>query len=149
MLSALFHSAVSLAIWFTFAAVSGIGVSATALYLPLVFVPLVLLTMACSWFLSSVGVYLRDTGHTVAILTTVLLFLSPIFFPSAAVPAQFRFLIRLNPLTFLVEQARAVLTFHSRPDFSWLAVTTVQNLLCAALAFWWFQKARRGFGDVI
>jgi lipopolysaccharide transport system permease protein len=149
MLSALFHSAVSLAIWFTFAAVSGIGVSPTALYLPLVFVPLVLLTMACSWFLSSVGVYLRDTGHTVGILTTVLLFLSPIFFPSAAVPPQFRFLIRLNPLTFLVEQARAVLTFHSRPDFPWLAVVTVQNLLCAALAFWWFQKARRGFGDVI
>ena len=148
MLSALFHSAVSLAIWFTFAAVSGIGVSPTALYLPLVFVPLVLLTMACSWFLSSVGVYLRDTGHTVGILTTVLLFLSPIFYPSAAVPPQYPFLIRLNPLTFMVEQARAVLTFHSRPDFSWLAVVTVQNLLCAALAFWWFQKARRGFGDV-
>ena len=87
--------------------------------------------------------------YGLVILTTVLLFLSPIFFPSAAVPPQFRFLIRLNPLTFLVEQARAVLTFHSRPDFPWLAVVTVQNLLCAALAFWWFQKARRGFGDVI
>ncbi len=149
MLSALFHSVVSLSIWFAFAMVSGISLSPTAMYLPLVFMPLVLLTMACSWFLSSVGVYLRDTGHTVVILTTVLLFLSPIFFPSAAVPPEFRFLIRLNPLTFVVEQARAVLTFHSAPDFAWLAVVTVQNLVLAAMGLWWFQKTRRGFGDVI
>jgi lipopolysaccharide transport system permease protein len=149
MLSALFHSAVSLTIWFVFAMASGIGISPTAAYLPLVFVPLVLLTMGCTWFLASVGVYLRDTGHTVVILTTVLLFLSPIFFPSTAVPQQFRFLIRLNPLTFVVEQARAVLTFHSLPDFPWLAVVTLQNLLLAALGLWWFKKTRRGFGDVI
>jgi lipopolysaccharide transport system permease protein len=111
MLSALFHSAVSLTIWFVFAMASGIGISPTAAYLPLVFVPLVLLT--------------------------------------TAVPQQFRFLIRLNPLTFVVEQARAVLTFHSLPDFPWLAVVTLQNLLLAALGLWWFKKTRRGFGDVI
>ena len=149
MLSALFHSGVSLAIWFAFAIVSGIGLSPTAIFLPLIFVPLVFLTMGCSWFLSSVGVYLRDTSHTVVILTSVLLFLSPIFFPSTAVPAQFRFLIRLNPLTFVVEQARAVLTFRSLPDFYWLAVVTAQNLALAALGLWWFQKTRRGFADVI
>ena len=149
MLSALFHSSVSLCIWAVVAAVSGIGLSLTIVFLPLVFVPLVLLTMGCTWILSSVGVYLRDTGHTVVILTTVLLFLSPIFFPSTAVPPEFRFLIRLNPLTFVVEQARAVLTFRSLPDFPWLAVVTVQNLAVAAFGLWWFQKTRRGFGDVI
>ena len=149
MLSALFHSAVSLCIWVAFAAVSGIGLSPAILFLPFVFVPLVLLTMGFTWFLASVGVYLRDTGHTVVILTTILLFLSPIFFPSTAVPPEFRFLIRLNPLTFVVEQARAVLTFGSAPDFPWLAVVTVQNLLVAAAGLWWFQKTRRGFGDVI
>jgi homopolymeric O-antigen transport system permease protein len=129
--------------------VGGIGLSPTIFLLPLVFVPLVLLTMGCTWFLASVGVYLRDTGPTVAILTTILLFLSPIFFPSTAVPPEFRFLIRLNPLTFVVEQARAVLTFRSLPDFLWLSVVTLQNLLVAALGLWWFQKTRRGFGDVI
>lgn len=52
---ALFHSGVSLAIWVAFATVSGIGLSLTAIFLPLIFVPLVFLTMGCSWFLSSVA----------------------------------------------------------------------------------------------
>ena len=53
--------------------------------------PLVLLTLGLTWFLASLGVYLRDIGHTVGIFTTVMLFLSPIFFPMSAVPEDFSF----------------------------------------------------------
>jgi lipopolysaccharide transport system permease protein len=149
LVSALFHASVSLCIWLTVALVSGFPLSPTALLLPLVFVPLVLLTMGCAWFLASIGVYLRDVGHTVALFTTMLLFLSPILYPMSAVPQDYRFLIRLNPLTFVVEQARAVLTYQSLPDFTGLAIASAQNLLVAALGLWWFQKTRRGFADVV
>jgi lipopolysaccharide transport system permease protein len=147
--SALFHASVSLCIWLIVAVASGFPLSPTALLLPLVFVPLVLLTMGCTWFLASIGVYLRDVGHSVALFTTVLLFLSPILYPMNAVPPDFRALIRLNPLTFVVEQARAVLTSGAMPDFTGLAVSTVLSLLVAALGLWWFQKTRRGFADVL
>ena len=70
--AALFHAAVSVIIWILFAALTGFRLSPTALFLPLVFVPLVLMTMGLAWFLASVGVYLRDVGHTVGIFTTVL-----------------------------------------------------------------------------
>ena len=149
LVSALFHASVSLCIWLLVAVVSGFPLSPAALLFPLVLVPLVLLTMGCTWFLASIGVYLRDVGHTVTLLTTMLLFLSPILYPMSAVPADYRFLIRLNPLTFVVEQARAVLAYQSLPDFTGLAIATVQNLLVAVLGLWWFQKTRRGFADVV
>lgn len=147
--SALFHTAVSLCIWLLFAVASGFPLSPAALLLPLVLLPLVLLTMGCAWFLASLGVYLRDVGHTVALLTTMLLFLAPILYPMSAVPDKYRYLIRLNPLTFVVEQAREVLAYQSLPDFTGLAIVTAQNLVVATLGLWWFQKTRRGFADVV
>lgn len=89
LVSALFHASVSLAIWLLFAVASGLPLSPSALLLPLVLLPLILLAMGCSWFFASLGVYLRDVGHTVAILTTLLLFLSPILYPLAAVPQKY------------------------------------------------------------
>jgi lipopolysaccharide transport system permease protein len=147
--AALFHATVSVIMWILFAALTGFRLSPTALFLPLVFVPLVLTTMGLAWFLASVGVYLRDVGHTVGIFTTVLLFLSPIFYQTGAVPARFRFVIRLNPLTLIVEQARAVLTAGAMPDFQGLALAAVQGLAVATFGLWWFQKTRRGFADVL
>lgn len=149
LVSALFHAGVSLAIWVLVAVVAGLPPSPVALLLPLVLLPLVLLTMGCAWFLASLGVFLRDAGHTVALVTTMLLFLSPILYPLSVVPPEYRFLLRLNPLTFIVEQARAVLAHRVLPDFAGLAIVTVQNLAIAAVGLWWFQRTRRGFADVV
>ena len=149
LMSALFHATVSVAIWLLVAAVSGFPLSPVALLLPLVFVPLVLLVMGCAWFLASLGVFLRDVGHTVALVTTMLLFLSPILYPLSVVPPEYRVILRLNPLTFIVEQARAVLAHRMLPDFGGLAIVTAQNLVIAALGLWWFQRTRRGFADVV
>jgi lipopolysaccharide transport system permease protein len=149
MASALFHAAVSLIVWLVVALASGMPISPTALWLPLVLVPLVLLTMGLGWALASLGVYLRDVSQTVTLLTTVLLFLSPILYPITAVPAEYRPLIQLNPLTFIVEQARAVLAQQSLPDFRGLALATLQNFLVAVIGLWWFERSRKGFADVV
>jgi lipopolysaccharide transport system permease protein len=149
LLTATFHAAVSLCIWLLFAAFSDLGVSPQAALLPLVFLPLLLLTLGCSWFLASIGVYLRDVGQTVGIFTTVVLFLSPVFYPISAVPPSLQFVIRLNPLTFIIEQARAILTTSAPIDFSGLALATAVSLAVASCGLWWFQRTRKGFADVL
>jgi lipopolysaccharide transport system permease protein len=147
--AALFHGAVSLLIWFAAALATGYPLSPLAFLLPLVLVPLVLMTMGCSWFLASAGVYLRDINHVVGIVSTILLFLSPIFYRVEAVPEQYRLLIRLNPLTVIVEQTRAVLAWHSWPDWWYLLLAWGWSGLVAGLGLTWFQKTRRGFADVL
>jgi lipopolysaccharide transport system permease protein len=123
--------------------------SPTVLYLPLVAAPIVLLSLGAVWFISSIGLYLRDLGHVVGLLTTALLFLSPIFYPVAAVPAEFQDYYALNPFVHILEIARAVLFHASNPDWALLARSLLGSWLFAWLGFIWFMKAKKGFADVV
>jgi len=145
----LFHFAVSLLILLGAMALSGLQFHLTALFLPLVVFPLVFVTLGVTWFMAAMGVYLRDLGHVVGVVTTIMLFLSPVFFPLSAVPEQLRWLIFLNPLTFIIEQTRAVLMQGAAPQWSWLAVYSGFSLLSAWAGFWLFQRTRKGFSDVV
>jgi lipopolysaccharide transport system permease protein len=147
--SSLFHSIVSIAILLLALIVTGENVHFSSLLLPIVLLPLILLILGLAWFLASIGVYLRDVGPTVTILTTVLLFLSPIFYPLSSLPENYQIYLLLNPLTFIIEQARAVLIFGNFPDWSGLAIYFTISCGIAWGGYWWFQKTRRGFADVL
>jgi len=121
----------------------------TALLVPVVFVPLSLVVLGLSWFLSSLGVYLRDIGQVVGHLVMMTMFLSPLFYPVTAIPEKFRPLFYLNPLTMLMGQARKVLILGELPDWTSLGIYTLGALAFAWFGFWWFQRTRRGFADVI
>ena len=102
--AALFHFFVSLSVWLVFSFfVIGLPYGTVVLF-PLVVIPLVFLVMGLSWFLSSLGVFLRDVAQLVRIITTTLMFLTPIFYPVSAVPEKYRALIYCNPLALIVEQ---------------------------------------------
>lgn len=105
--------------------------------------------MGLSWALSSLGVYLRDVSQFIGVITTVLMFLSPIFFPATALPENYRHLLYLNPLTPIIEQTRDVLFWGKSPDFPMLGIYLLASALSAWLGFAWFQKTRKGFSDVI
>lgn len=149
LLSALFHGAISLGVWLlAYIFLFGIPYP-TVLYLPLIMLPFFLFVMGLSWALSSLGVYLRDVGQFIGTVTSVLMFLSPVFYPATALPEAYRHLMYLNPLTPVIEQARAVLYFGHTPDFAILAVYWAATFVIAWLGFAWFQKTRKGFADVL
>jgi len=145
----LFHALVSLIVWSAaFLLIRGY-LPWTVVWLPLVLLPLVVLTVGVAWFLAATGVYLRDVAHTTSILTAVLLFVSPVFFPVTAIPEEWRPLVAASPLTFPIEQARAVLVWGKLPDFAGLAFYALAAFAVAFAGLAWFQKTRRGFADVL
>lgn len=147
--SALFHGAISLLVWVA-AYLVFFGVPhASVMFLPLILLPLLLLIMGISWFLASLGVYLRDMSQITSIAITVLMFLSPIFFPASALPPKYQTLLYLNPLTIIIEQTRDILYWGKAPDFSALGIYLMASLAVAAAGFAWFQRTRKGFADVI
>src|SRR5690606_31067349 len=105
--------------------------------------------LGLSWGLASIGVYLRDASQFVGILTTMAMFLSPIFYPVNALPEQYRGLLQINPLTSIVEGAREVLFWGGTPDMVYLSAYCGGTFVFAWLGFAWFQKTRRGFADVL
>ena len=147
--AALFHSLVSLTVLLAAFAIFNGYLHWTAILTPLVLMPLVILSLGLAWMLASLGVYLRDVGQTIGIITTVLMFLSPVFYPITAVPEEFRSLIMANPLTFIIEQAREVLIFGHVPDWTGLCIYTLAATAVAWVGYAWFQKTRKGFADVL
>lgn len=147
--SAMFHALISLGVWL-FAYLIFFGMPhITVLLLPLIIFPLLLLIMGLSWGLASLGVYLRDVSQLTGIFSMMLMFLSPIFYPISALPEEYRHLLLLNPLTPAIEQVRSVLFWGKLPDVSMLLFYYLATGLIAWLGFFWFQKTRKGFSDVL
>jgi lipopolysaccharide transport system permease protein len=147
--AALFHSLISLGVLLAAFALFNGYLHWTALLTPLVLLPLIILTTGLAWMLASLGVFLRDVGQFIGIITTVLTFLSPVFYPVTAVPERFRPFIMSNPLTFIIEQAREVLIWGHLPNWLGLGAYTLAGAAIAWVGHAWFQKTRKGFADVL
>jgi len=147
--AALFHTLVSLLVLLVaFAMLNGF-VHWTAIFAPLVLLPLMIMSLGFGWILSSLGVFVRDMGQLIGVFTTALLFLSPVFFPVSALPEAFQPWLSLNPLTFIIEQTREVLIWGHLPDWKGLTLYFMGASIFAWLGFFWFQTTRKGFADVL
>lgn len=147
--TALFHAAISLVVWMvTYYYLYGV-IHWTWAYVPLVFFPIILFVMGISWFFSSLGVFLRDISQLITILTTMVMFLSPVFYPATALPEEYRFVFFLNPLTPMIEQLRNVLLWGLPLDFMVWAKSLCIGLVFSVIGYFWFQKTRKGFADVL
>lgn len=147
--SALFHAVVSVIVLAVAQLIILGSLPWTYLLLPVVVLPLVLVSAGMSWFLAATGVYLRDIGQTMGLAATLLLFLSPIFYPLSAIPESFQPIILANPLTFIIEQSRQVLLMGELPDLAGLAIYSAVAAIVAWGGFAWFLKTQKGFADVL
>lgn len=147
--AALFHSLISLGVLLAAILLINGSLVWTVIFFPLILMPLLIATLGVAWFLASIGVFMRDVGQTVGIITTVLMFLSPVFYPISALPEKFQLWLMLNPLTFVIEQSRAVMIFGKQPDWAGLGIYAGVGLVVAWAGYWWFQKTRKGFADVL
>jgi lipopolysaccharide transport system permease protein len=147
--TALFHSMVSVGVLLlVFFATNGY-LHWTLVFFPLILIPLVIFTVGLAWILASLGVYVRDVGQSIGLAMTVMLFLSPVFYPVSSLPESMRPWMLANPLTFIIEQARAVLIWGQQPSWSGLLIYTFVATVVAWLGYLWFQKTRKGFADVL
>jgi len=121
----------------------------TAVFLPLVLLPLIVLSLGIAWALASLGVFLRDVAQPIGLAMTILLFASPVFYPVSALPEHVRPWLMLNPLTFIIEQARAVVIYGQLPNWLGLLLYSFFSVTIAWAGYAWFQKTRKGFANVL
>lgn len=122
---------------------------ATMLLLPLVLLPILLITLGLVYILASLGVFLRDLKHVTSPLTTIILFLSPVFYSVEILPENYRHLIFLNPLTTGILQAQDVIFWGRFPDAGGWLVYLMFSLMFALAGAYWFTRTQKGFADVL
>lgn len=148
-LAAIFHFVTGYLVVLLLVVFSGWSLSWTIIYTPIIILPLLLLLLGLTWIISALGVYLRDISQIIGPALTVLMFLSPIFYPLSSVHEKYRWLYHLNPITFVIEEARAALIHQQGLDWNlWLPYTGICCLVMM-IGYVFFQKTRSGFSDVI
>lgn len=125
------------------------GIPWTLPLLPLMALPLVLLCLGLGWFLASIGVYVRDITHLLNVVVQMLFFLTPIFYPIEAIPYPYRYIIYVNPLTFIVNHFRRVALWGQTPDWLEFGLMLVLTGLICLLGYIWFMKSKKTFGDIV
>jgi len=131
----------------TLATTGSIPVTAPLAVVPLV--PLLMLSLGFSWYLASVGVFLRDIRNVVQVLVHVITFMSAVFYPIERVPEAWRYLVYYNPLAVIIESVRRTLLWGELPDFQRLAWVALLGLVVMQLGYVWFMRTKRGMADVV
>lgn len=122
---------------------------ASWLALPLILLPVVLLGLGCTWWVSASAVFLRDLGPLVQAFLSALVFLTPVFYPLSALPERWRGWMSLNPLAVAVEQLRAAAIYGQWPQWNEWAWAAGSSAVVALVGLWWFDRLRDGFADVL
>jgi lipopolysaccharide transport system permease protein len=149
LVAGLFHLILSFFAWFLAYFIIFGAPNATVFLMPVVLIPLCLFITGSIWLISSLGVYLRDISQFIGLLITLMMFLSPIFYPLSAIPSEYRLIFSINPLTPSIEMLRGVLIWGTLPNLLELAAYWLFSIFFFYLGFFWFQWTREGFADVL
>jgi lipopolysaccharide transport system permease protein len=124
-------------------------VSAMALMLPVYMLLLGLFAIGVGWIVASLQVYLRDTAQILAVLMTFWFWLTPIFISEQQIPDRLQFLVKYNPLAYVVKAYRERLLTYRMPSLEELALLTAYAATVFFLGGLFFRHLKRGFADVL
>ena len=126
----------------------GIGVTWSLLAAPLLILLITLLALAVGLWLAALNVQYRDVRYALPFLIQLWMFATPIIYPSSLVPADWRWVLALNPLAGLVEGYRAAL-FGLEWDWTILAISSSITLVLLVGFAYAFRRMEKGFADVV
>ncbi|MCV6622356.1 MAG: ABC transporter permease [Cellvibrionaceae bacterium] len=149
LFNTLFHFALSGLVLLVFIIFWGNGLSWTILLLPLLLLVYVLQLLGIVWFVSALGVYMRDVNYVAGFIATALFFLSPVFFPKSAVPESFARIMEINPLSYYIESVRLLVVLDDVPQSSDTLQAVGLALVSFYFGYWFFNKVKRGFADLL
>lgn len=130
----------------------GPGLSSTVFYVPLIIGPVFLMALGLAWFLSALGVFIRDIGQVGSFLGLALLYSSGVFYSAekakASAPAIWKFL-QWNPLLQIIDSLRQVILWGGHPDWLTMGYAWIFGFLTLFAGAWFFNRLRPAFADVI
>jgi lipopolysaccharide transport system permease protein len=141
--------AVSLLLVLTTMLVFGVLPAATIVYLPLYLLLAVAITFGMSLWLAALNVHYRDVNQLLPFMTQVLMYATPIIYPSTVIPERWRALYGLNPMATVVEGFRWSLSGQGAPPASMVLVSIIFTLVVLVTGMVFFRRTERTFADIV
>jgi len=108
-----------------------------------------LFAVGIGWIVAALQVYLRDTAQVLSVILTLWFWSTPILISEDRFPPWSRFLLKANPLTYIVREYQEILLGSALPtakDLGTTALFAITAFVCGGLVF---RYMKRGFADVL
>ena len=143
------HCLISVLLTLLGIALLGPGPSVGMLWMPVILVPVILLSLGMGWFCAALGVFFRDINQLTAFLSMALMFASAVFYPAQRIPPAAWSILRFNPLIHAIELSRAAVLWHDELNYHHLGYLYAISAVIAIGGYWVFHKLRPAFADVL
>lgn len=125
----------------------GLGITKFVILYPVILLIQYILCLGLSLIVSSVTVFFRDLQHFIGVILQLLFYATPIVYSMEAVPANFRWLLRLNPMSYLIDGYRAIFYNKTMPNFRELLIAFIMGIILCVVGYFVFKKLERRFAE--
>ncbi len=138
---------ISTIIIIAFVLVYGVGITKFILYYPIIFLVQYILILGISFIVSSITVYVRDLQHLIGVALQLLFYATPIVYNANTIPENFKWILNLNPMTYVINAYRDIFYNQVAPDVkSLLMVAGIMIAICV-VGYMIFNKLQKGFAE--
>ena len=119
------------------------------LYLPILVIPLVMLSLGISWGLAAIGVFYRDFNHTTNFITTLIMYSSAIVYSPKKLPSNIFAILKYNPLLIIIDSVRNSLLWNMNINIYSIIYIYTSSLFVLLAGWYLFNKLRPYFAEVL
>ena len=138
---------ISTIIILAFVIFGGIGISKYIIFYPLVLVAQYVLLIAIGLIVSSISVYVRDLQHLIGVALQLFFYATPIVYSADVIPAEYRWILNLIPMTYIIEAYRDIFYNQTMIDIVPLLLLIVGSLVACVIGYMIFNKLQKGFAE--
>jgi lipopolysaccharide transport system permease protein len=100
-------------------------------------------------FFSAFNVKYRDVRYILPFFIQIMIFLTPVIYPTTIMRPSFRYIIALNPMTGVIDAARVVFSGGSNLNWPILAISAGASILLFIIGLYYFKSTERFFADLV
>jgi len=130
-----------------FTVIGGIGISKFILFYPIILGVQYVIILAFSFIVSSICVYFRDLQHFIGIILQLLFYATPIVYSQDAIPREYQWILKYNPMTYIINAYRDIFYYQKLMDFMPLIILFIIGILACAGSYKIFNKLQKGFAE--
>lgn len=125
----------------------GIGLSWNILWYFLIVAIQFIVSIGISFIVSSLTVYFRDLLHLLGILIQLLFYATPIVYSMSAVPSNLQWIVKINPMAYLIDAYRNIFYNKMPPNFSGLLIALGMGIVLCIAGYFLFTKLEKRFAE--
>lgn len=126
---------------------TGMGLTWYVIFYPVILLIQYILLIGISLFVSSITVYFRDLQHFIGIALQLLFYATPIVYATNIIPESYQWILRLNPMTFIIDGYRSIFYYQQQPDFISFGITLLVSLILCVVGYLLFSKLQKRFAE--